>query len=218
MVLYIILCDKWLRGRRLEEIALRIARSGVSMIQLREDKEAREIIKDAREIKAVFQNFDVIFLINNRPDIALEVNAHGVHIGQSDVSITTARKIIGQDKLIGVSVHSVREALFAQENGADYISFGSIYPSKTKLSKVRQQSIMVDIRRSVNLPLFAIGGITLENVDPIIRQNINGVCVSRDVIDRDDIEDRVKAYLKLLKAPDKSQYGQVNQWFGKLKN
>lgn len=198
MLLYVILDGKWLKRRKIEEVARRLASSGVSMIQLREHKKAREIIEDARKIKSVIQNYNIPLLVNNRPDIALEADAGGVHIGQDDVSIYTARKILGKSKLIGVSVHSLEEALLAEKEGANYLSFGSIFPSKTKESVVRSTSILRNIKKTVGIPVFAIGGITLENIDLVTKEDIDGICVSRDILDREDIEKRVREYLKML--------------------
>ena len=100
--------------------------------------------------------------------------------------------------MIGVSVHSVEEALLAEKEGANYLSFGSIFPSKTKESVVRPTSILRKIKKTVGIPVFAIGGITLENIDLVIKEGIDGICVSRDILDREDIEKRVREYLKML--------------------
>jgi len=132
MLLYVILDEKWLKGRKIEEVARRLASSGVSMIQLREHKKAREIIEDARKIKSVIQNYNIPLLVNNRPDIALEADAGGVHIGQDDVSIYTAKKILGKSKLIGVSVHSVEEALLAEKEGATIFPLAPYSPQKQR--------------------------------------------------------------------------------------
>ena len=202
MLLYIILGEEWLKGRKIEQIAVRVASLGVSMIQLRESKNARKIIKDARKINTALCHYNTTFIINNRPDITLEVNADGVHIGQDDVSIYTARKILGPQKLVGVSVHSVEEAIRAENEGANYLSFGSIFPSKTKKSQIRSLSILRDIKKSVKIPIFAIGGITLEKIEQISKLHIDGICISRDILDRDNIEERVKCYKDILNLID----------------
>lgn len=198
MLLYVILDEKWLEGRKIEEVARKLASSGVSMIQLREHKKVIDIVEDARKIKFALQGYTVPFLVNNRADISLEVDADGIHIGQEDISIHTARKILGKDKLIGVSVHSVEEALLAEKEGANYLSFGSIFPSKTKESVIRPTSILRKIKKTVGIPVFAIGGITLENMWQVIKEDIDGICVSGDILQREDIEKRVREYLKML--------------------
>lgn len=198
MLLYVILGEEWLGERRIEVVAKKLASSGVSVIQLREHKVARDIIEDARKISIAIRGYGVPLLINNRPDIASEVDADGVHIGQDDVSIHTARKILGKNKLIGVSVHSVKEALLAEKGKANYLSFGSIFPSNTKKSIVRPISILREIKRAVQIPVFAIGGITLENIDLITKEGADGICVSRDILNREDVGKRVREYIKML--------------------
>jgi thiamine-phosphate diphosphorylase len=130
------------------------------------------------------------------------VDADGVHIGQDDVSIYTARKILGKGKLIGVSAHSVEEALLAEKRGANYLSFGSVFPSKTKKSVVRPLSILKEIKRAVQIPVFAIGGITLENMGLIAKEGIDGICISKDILERKDIEKRAKEYIVLIQKPN----------------
>ena len=198
MLLYVILGEEWLRGRKIEEIARKLVSSGVSMIQLREHKKVIDIVEDARKIKLAIQGHNIPFLINNRADIALEVDTDGVHIGQKDISIYTAKKILGKNKLIGISVHSVKEAVLAEKEGANYLSFGSIFPSKTKKSVVRPLSILKEIKKAVQIPVFAIGGITLENMRRVIKEGIDGICVSGDILQREDIEKRVREYIVLI--------------------
>ena len=198
MHLYIILDEKWILGRDIEKIAAKIAYSGVNLLQLREKKDAGHIIDDAKKIKNVIKEYNIPLIINDRPDIALEVGADGVHLGGDDVSVTTARTILGKGKLIGVSVHNIMEASEAEKQGADYLSFGSVFPSDTKKSIVHPISLLREIKRTVHIPVYAIGGITLENMNVVIREGINGICVSKDILDREDIEERIKEYRKAI--------------------
>ena len=141
---------------------------GVTMVQLREkDCSSKEFYETALRIKEITDAYEVPLLINDRVDIALAVDADGVHIGQSDLPVKIARKILGKDKIIGVSARNVAQALEAEQNGADYLGVGAMYATGTKKdAKVTSREELLKIRQAVKIPIVVIGGInqkTLSN-------------------------------------------------------
>ena len=157
-----------------------LLKAGAGIIQLR-DKNAtvRDLIKIGHAIKKLTERFHATFIVNDLPDIAYACDADGLHIGQKDVSISAARSIMGKGKKIGVSTHSLDEARRARLEGADYISVGPIFHSPTKpyLEPVGTELVRC-IRKEIDLPLVAIGGITIENVKEVLAAGADIVAVS----------------------------------------
>ncbi len=162
---------------------------GCTMIQLREKNcPFPEFYRLARSIKTVTDKYHVPLIINDRIDVALAVNAAGVHIGQSDTPAEAARKQLGQKRLLGVSVTCVEEAQNAVRAGADYLGVGALFPSRTK-TDATPVSIdeLLKIRQSVLLPLVAIGGISKENAAQLRPMGIDGIAVISAIIAQPDI-------------------------------
>ncbi len=155
-------------------------KSGVKLIQLREKSlPDRELIEIARHVRQWTKEFEGIFIVNDRPDIAALVDADGVHVGQDDLSVAEARKILGGDKLVGVSTHTIEQARQAVLDGADYLGVGPVFPSSTKtfdefpgLDFVRQAAA------EISLPWYAIGGINAENLAEVVAAGATRVAVS----------------------------------------
>lgn len=162
---------------------------GCTMVQLREKNiSSREFYYLARELKRVTDDYHVPLIINDRIDIALSVEAAGVHIGQNDIPASVARKIIRQDMLLGVSAASAAEAVRAWRDGADYLGVGAMFPTKTK-SDARPVSAeeLAAIREAVPIPIVAIGGINRENAAGLMAIGIDGIAVISAVLSRPDI-------------------------------
>lgn len=153
--------------------------SGVTMIQLREkDKSAAEYIRLAHKVHTLAQKYNVPLIIDDRADVALEVDAEGVHLGQEDISVETARRILGEDKIIGVSAKTVPQALTAFSKGADYIGSGAVYPTATKVKTVRiSVDTIREICKAVTIPVNAIGGLNKDNIGVLKGSGISGICV-----------------------------------------
>ena len=163
---------------------------GVTMVQLREkDCSSKEFYETALRIKEITDAYEVPLLINDRVDIALAVDADGVHIGQSDLPVKIARKILGKDKIIGVSARNVAQALEAEQNGADYLGVGAMYATGTKKdAKVTSREELLKIRQVVKIPIVVIGGINQKTLSNFKGIGINGLAVVSAVIAAKDIK------------------------------
>ena len=154
-------------------------KGGVSVVQLREKTAGTlDFYNLALRVKEITQKYNVPLIINDRIDIALAIDADGVHVGQSDIPAKIARSMIGEDKILGVSAATIKEATKAQLDSADYIGVGAVYPTNTKddASSVSKKELK-EIVESVNIPVVAIGGITQENVCELRDSGISGISV-----------------------------------------
>ena len=169
-------------------------RGGVSLIQLREkERSTREYIDLAHKVGALAQEFSVPLIIDDRIDVALAAGVQGVHLGQSDMPIKTARKILGEDFIIGATAKTVEQALEAFEQGADYLGVGAIYPTTTKVKTVLTSTEMLDkICKAVPIPVNAIGGLNKDNIDVLKGIGISGICAVSAIMKADDPENAVK--------------------------
>ena len=169
-------------------------RGGVSLIQLREkERSTREYIDLAHKVGALAQEFGVPLIIDDRVDVALASGVQGVHLGQSDMPIKTARKILGEDFIIGATAKTVEQAVEAFEQGADYLGVGAIYPTTTKVKTVLTSTEMLDkICKAVPIPVNAIGGLNKNNIDVLKGIGISGICAVSAIMKADDPENAVK--------------------------
>lgn len=161
---------------------------GVTLLQLREkDKSTREYIALAEKVHKLTRKYDVPLIIDDRVDVALGVNAEGVHVGQSDMPVALARKLMGENKIIGATTKTVLQALEAFEQGADYLGVGAIYPTTTKVKTVLTSTdTLAEICKSVNIPVNAIGGLNKENIDVLKGISIAGICVVSAIMKADN--------------------------------
>ncbi|MBC8230420.1 thiamine phosphate synthase [bacterium] len=189
--LYVITDRTLSRGRSITQVIAKAIAGGAGIIQLR-DKEStsKKLIQDSFSLRELTKEKNVIFIVNDRVDVALAVNADGVHLGQDDFPINLARKIIGEDKIIGVSVGNVEEAIQAVKDSADYVSIGSIFPTQTKpdAGDAVGTQIITEIKKHVNVPLVAIGGITADNIAQIAAAGADCAAVISAVVGADDVE------------------------------
>jgi len=195
--LYLI-TDRSVSGLRHIEIAKRAIHAGVRIIQLREkEMSKKELCKEALIIRNLTLKYRATFIMNDYIDIALVTNADGVHLGQDDMPVKEARKVIGKDKIIGVSTHTLRQAIDAQNSGADYIGFGPIFKTKTKdAGKPKGIKALIEIKRHIKIPVVAIGGITSENAPAVLNAGADAVAVISDIL-KGDIETNIKNFMTL---------------------
>lgn len=152
---------------------------GVTLMQLREkDKTTRVYIELAQKVHNITQKYNVPLIIDDRVDVALAINAEGVHVGQSDMPVNLARKLMGKNKIIGATTKTVEQAKEAYEQGADYLGVGAIYPTTTKVKTVlTSTNTLRDICEAVEIPVNAIGGLNKDNIDILEGIPISGICV-----------------------------------------
>lgn len=164
-------------------------KGGCSIIQLREKNAcSREFFETAVQVKTITDKYDVPLIINDRVDIAMAVDASGVHVGQSDLSAKEVRKLIGEDKILGVSASNLSEARAAVSESADYLGIGAMFPTDTKTdANVTSIEELKDIRKEISIPLVVIGGIN-EKTIPLFDASIDGIAVVSAILSKPDIK------------------------------
>ena len=170
---------------------------GVTVVQIREKTaDTLDFYNLAVKVKEITPKYDVDLIINDRVDVALAIDADGVHVGQSDMPCDITRKLIGEDKILGVSAATIEEAKKAENDGADYIGTGAVFPTSTKddAPSITKQDL-IDIVKSINIPVVAIGGITLENASELKDTGIAGLSLVSAIMGADNPK---KASEKLL--------------------
>lgn len=175
--LYVVL-DKEITGKPLVTLN-RLKDKGVDIVQLRDKMSSRSaILSEARRIKSLLKGTSVIFIINDYVDIAQLVDADGLHLGQGDLPISLARRLLGKDKIIGLSCHSQKQAFEAEKNGADYISIGPIFYTSTKPEyKPVGIGLLKKVSQGISIPIFAIGGLNLSNIYRVLSYGATGIAV-----------------------------------------
>ena len=175
-------------------------RLGVTIIQLREKNlTTNQYYQLAKQVKEITDAYQVPLIIDDRLDICLAVDAAGLHIGDDELPVSVARKVLGPDKILGVTAKTVKRALEAETWGADYLGTGAIFPTTTKENApITLISTLKIICQTVAIPVVAIGGLTSENIDQLIGTGIAGVAVVRDLMQAEDIEAKTQAFLTKL--------------------
>ena len=175
-------------------------RSGVTIIQLREKNlTTNQYYQLAKQVKEITDAYQVPLIIDDRLDICLAVDAAGLHIGDDELPVSVARKVLGPEKILGVTAKTVKRALEAETSGADYLGTGAIFPTMTKENApITLISTLKTICQTVAIPVVAIGGLTSENIDQLIGTGIAGVAVVRDLMQAEDIEAKTQAFLTKL--------------------
>lgn len=174
---------------------------GISILQYRSKVDNQSILfKEASSIKKLCDTYGTTLIINDHVNIALEVGADGVHLGQKDTDMIKARHILGEDFIIGVTAKTVIQAINAYKQGADYLGVGALYPSSSKLDAV-QISIdaLINIKKAVPLPIVGIGGITADNISNEILRQVDSVAVISEIYDASNIKDAVSKLMNVLK-------------------
>ena len=163
-------------------------KGGVTLLQLREkEKSTREYIEIAEKVHELAKRYHVPLIIDDRVDVALAIDAEGVHVGASDMPVATARKLMGEDKIVGATAKTVPWAKEAYEQGADYLGVGAIYPTTTKVKTVLTSTdTLRDICNAVPIPANAIGGLNKDNIDVLKGIPVAGICVVSAIMKADD--------------------------------
>lgn len=198
LLLYAVTDRSWLNGDTLYHQVEQAIQGGVTFVQLREKELAEgDFLEEAREIQKLCQKYQIPFVINDNVQIAVQINADGVHVGQSDMKAGDVRKKLGPDKIIGVSAQTVEQALLAQKMGADYLGVGAVFHtgSKADADDVSHDTLR-EICEAVEIPVIAIGGIGAGNVMQLSGSGICGIAVISALFAQPDI----KAAAKELKA------------------
>jgi thiamine-phosphate pyrophosphorylase len=187
--LYLVTDRALARGRSLVDLVRQAVAGGVTIVQLRE-KEAstRDFVNLAERLQELLVPLQVPLIINDRIDVALAVNAAGVHVGQSDMPAATARRLLGGDRLLGVSVSSIEEARRAEDDGADYLGVSPIYATPTKTDTPTPVGLagLATLRVATRLPLVAIGGLHAGNLLPVLAHGADSVAVVSAIMAADD--------------------------------
>jgi thiamine-phosphate pyrophosphorylase len=193
--LYLVTDRAMAHGRELCDIVVEAIRGGVTVVQLREKQlPLDEFIKVASEIKAVVKPYKIPLIINDSVDVAIAVAADGLHIGQNDTRLDTARKSVGPKMIIGVSVSSVEEAIAAQKGGADYLGISPVWntPTKTDTPEASGLEGVRAIRTAVKIPLVGIGGINASNARAVIEAGCDGIAVASAIMAAENPRDAAK--------------------------
>lgn len=198
LLLYAVTDRHWLKDETLENQVEKALQGGATFLQLREKSLDDDIfLAEAKEIQKLCKKYQVPFVINDNVDIALDIDADGVHVGQSDMEALDVRKRLGPDKIIGVSAQNVQQALLAQKHGADYLGVGAVFPtgSKDDAEDVSFETLKA-ICQAVDIPVIAIGGITKENVSELKGSGICGIAVISAIFAQKDIKAATKELKK----------------------
>jgi len=189
--LYLVTDRDVLKGRDLIKAVEESILGGTTIVQLREKEvTSREFYDIASKIKSITDKYNIPLIINDRLDIALAADATGIHIGQSDIPCKVAREILGNDKIIGVSVHTLEEALEAEKDGADYLGCGAVFSTSTKkdATDVSYEQLK-EIKARVKIPVVAIGGIDEKNLGELKGTNIDGVAIVSAILGKANIKE-----------------------------
>ena len=203
LLLYAVTDRRWLHGKRLYDAAESALQGGVTFLQLREKSTGTmpraSLLKEARELLALCRRYRVPFVIDDDVELAMAIGADGVHVGQSDMEAGTARRRIGKDKILGVSVQTVKEARIAAECGADYLGVGAVFPTNSKEdAEIVRYETLKEICSAAAVPVVAIGGINDENVMQLAGSGIAGIAVISAIFAKKDI--RIAAQRLLCKV------------------
>ncbi len=201
MLLYAVTDRMWLNGRKLCEVVEEALKGGATMVQLREKELSfADFLSEAKEIKKVCEKYQVPFVINDNVEVALACDADGVHVGQSDMEAACVREKIGSNKILGVSVQTVQQALDAEKKGADYLGVGAVFTTSTKSDAdfVSYEKLKA-ICRTVSVPVCAIGGIYKHNLLQLSGSGIDGVALVSAIFASDHIDTECRELLALSK-------------------
>ena len=190
MLLYAVTDRMWTGKQTLMEQVEDALKGGATCVQLREKElEDEAFLQEAMEMKALCEKYHVPFFVNDNVEIAVKCKADGIHVGQSDMAAVKVRQQVGEDMMIGVSVHSVEEALEAVRNGADCLGVGAMFSTSTKTdADVLTKGVLRDICAAVDVPVVAIGGISKENILELKGTGVDGVALVSAIFAAEDIE------------------------------
>ncbi|GIP60968.1 thiamine phosphate synthase [Paenibacillus woosongensis] len=197
--LYAITDERSHPGRELAEVMEEAILGGADIVQLRDKHSDREaVLEKAKRLRELTRRYDVPFIVNDYIDIALEVDADGIHLGQGDTPLPVARELVG-GKIIGISTHAIEEALLAEQQGADYIGVGPVYPTATKAGAAPVTlSYVREVAEKIRIPFVAIGGIKLHNADEVIAAGATRICAVTEIVGNPDVRGTCEAFIRKL--------------------
>ncbi len=203
--LYGITAEKFSAGRSNIEVVEQLIKGGIKIIQYREKRPSKSyntILEECRQIREMTRAAGVTFIVNDYVDVALLVDADGVHVGQDDLPVGEVKKLLGRDKIVGLSTHSPRQAEDAVQAGADYIGVGPIFSTKTKddVCDPVGFNYLEWVVENISLPFVAIGGIKLHNIDQIVQRGAKTICLVTEIVGATDIVARVNELQTALRA------------------
>ena len=185
------------------DMAKKILAGGCRIIQLRgKDVSASEFLQAASGISHECSGCGALFIVNDRADIALASGAGGLHLGQDDMPLSDARKILGKEKVIGISTHNIEEAILARKGGADYIGFGPIFKTETKKDAQSPKGLeaLIAIRKNVPLPIVAIGGLKKQNIEEVFKAGADAVAMISELSLSDDVSAKTGGIVELTRT------------------
>jgi thiamine-phosphate diphosphorylase len=191
------------RDRPLEDVVAAAIRGGATMIQLREKVwPAGRVVEVGRRLMAITKPAGIPMIVNDRADIALAIEADGVHVGRDDLPVADARRLVGPEKIVGTSAGTVAEAVQAEADGADYVGIGSIFgtTSKSDAGEAVGPEILAQVRAAVRIPIVAIGGVTHANAAEAIHSGAHGVAVISAVVGADDVREAARRLAEIIRA------------------
>lgn len=197
--IYLVTDETCLKGISLLEAVEQALKGGVTVVQYRsKDAEGGKLYQEALALKLLCDSYDVPLIINDRLDIAMAVGAAGVHVGQEDFPCREARKLLGEDYIIGVSSHNPQEALQAVADGADYLGCGAVFGSATKhnVGTLGLDNLKA-IRQAVAIPMVGIGGINSSNYEAVLQTGANGAAIVSGILALENIEEEVKKFVSI---------------------
>jgi thiamine-phosphate pyrophosphorylase len=202
--LYVITAQLNHPGRSVVDVIEQTLIGGAHIVQLRNKTGTREeVLEQAKALRLLTRKYNVPFIINDYPDIVLETDADGVHLGQEDMPIAEARRLLGPDRIIGISTHNLNQALKAERDGADYIGVGPVFPTDTKPGKAAvTTSYVTEAARHISIPFVAIGGITLDNAELVLAAGAKRICAVSAIVGSDDPASVCRSFLKRIEAAD----------------
>lgn len=194
MLLYAVTDRAWVGRQTLYEQVECAIRGGVTCLQLREKElDSGSFFEEAEKIKLLCNKSNVPFIVNDNVEIAVKCGADGVHIGQEDMTAAEVRRIIGKDMILGVSAQTVEQAKKAEQDGADYLGVGAVFPTSTKLDAADvPYDTLKEICAAVKIPVVAIGGIKRENINMLSGSGISGIAVVSAIFAAEDIENECR--------------------------
>lgn len=200
LLLYAVTDRKWVGEKTLLQQVEESIKGGVTFVQIREKELDDSLFLDeAIKMKALCERYQVPFVVNDNVEIAIKSNANGVHVGQDDMEASNVRELIGKDKILGVSVQTLEQAIEAEKKGADYLGVGAVFPTNSKddAAEVSLETLKI-ICQNVNIPVVAIGGINLNNINQLKNTGIAGVALISAIFANKDIESATKELKSIL--------------------
>ena len=204
--LYVIVDPEATKGRDVVEVAEAALRGGASVIQLRDKtRDKGEVLEIARAIKGICDKYDGLFIVNDDADIAYLSQAHGLHVGQTDLPVAEARRVLAPEQIVGRSNNGTVEALESEAQGADYVAVGAVY-STTTMGKSGRTALGPEmirrVKEAVSVPVIAIGGINAGNIADVARAGADCICVVSAVTYADDVEGAARGLVDLINGAD----------------